>query len=69
MNLLKHYIKEVHSLADVTNEYEDVVQRKLKEPAFKVTMTIDCYGIEKKVTEYFLKSEWEYVSKVGYYMA
>ena len=57
MNLLEHYIQEVHSIEDVTEEYEKIVDRKLEQPVLKVTMTINCYGNIEKVTKFFLKNE------------
>lgn len=69
MNLLKHYIKKVHSVEDVTGEYESVVGRKLEQHALKVDMTIDCYGIVERTTQYFLKSDWEDAKDKGFYVA
>ena len=69
MNLLEHYIKDVHSVEDVTEEYEKIVDRKLKQPALKVTVTVNCYGNAKKVTQIFLKNEWEHILKQGFYLA
>ena len=48
MNLLEHYIQEVHSIEDVTSQYEEVVGRKLEQPALKVDITIDCYGVVER---------------------
>lgn len=69
MNILKYCIKEVHNIEDVTEEYEKIVHRKLEQPALKITMTVDCYGTIEKVTQYFLKSDWEHNLRQGYYMA
>lgn len=56
MNLLEHYIEEVHN-----EEYlEDVV---------KVELTILCYGNREKITTAFTKEYWEVVKEKGYYMA
>lgn len=69
MNLLEHYIKEVHSVEDVTNEFEESNGYPSKEPMLKVKLCVDCYGIEKDVEEIFFLSQWEEAKKNGYYMA
>ena len=69
MNLLEHYIQEVLSVEDVTEEYEKIVGRKLKYPTVKVEMLVDCYGKTEQKTEYFLKPAWEKTLKLGYYLA
>lgn len=69
MNLLEHYIQEVHSIEDITEEYEKIVDRKLEQPVLKVSMTVDCCGNIEKVTKFFLKNEWENSLKQGFYLA
>ena len=35
MNLLEHYIKEIHSVQDVSDKYEKAIQHKPKEPLYE----------------------------------
>lgn len=65
MNLLEHYIKEVHSVMDVTNR----LAYPASEPMYAVDLTYDCYGAIERKTKHFYKSEWEEAQKKGYFMA
>lgn len=67
--LSKHYIVEVHNVEDASSEYEKIIKRKLEQPVIKVEMTINCNGFKEKTIQYFLKSEWEHVLELGFYMA
>ena len=69
MNLLEHYIQEVHSIEDVTKEYENVVNRKPEQHVLKIIMTVNCYGNVERVIKFFLKSEWEHSLEQGFYLA
>lgn len=69
MNITEHWITKVHSVEDVTKKYEELVGRKLEQPALKVDITINCYGQKRRKTEYFLKAEWENTLKQGFYLA
>ena len=62
MNLLEHYIEEIHS--------EEEVERKdwMEEPFIRVDMTIDCYGNIERKTNIYPLSFWESIKRVGYYM-
>lgn len=74
MNLLEHYINEILSVKDITNEYiermkifhEDVFTN---EPLYEVEMNINCYGIKESVKVIWSKSEYEYNMQKGYYLA
>ena len=69
MNVLEHYIIEVHVVKDITALYESKTCEQAKEPLLEVTMLIDCYGSKSDVRKHFYKSEWERVKEQGYYMA
>lgn len=69
MNLLEHYIKEVHSVTDVTKFYSDKARCPLKEPLYEVDLTYDCYGRITRKIRCFFKSEWEEAKSKGYFMA
>lgn len=56
MNILEHWLKEVHIEEDLGDGY------------VYVEFTIDCYGsIERKKKE-MPKRDWEALKKRGYYM-
>ena len=65
MNLLEHYIKEVHFVTDVTNK----LAYPTSEPLYAVDLTYDCYGVTERKVKHFYKSEWEEARKKGYFMA
>ena len=69
MNLLEHYIKEVHFVDDVTNKFEQKNGYPPNEPLLKVDLTYDCYGATERDTRYFFKSEWDLAREKGYFMA
>lgn len=68
MNLLEHYIKEIHSVTDITEEY---AKRGYKpsEPLLEVDMTVNCYGVIERTKKQFWKSEFELAKAMGYYMS
>lgn len=45
MNVLEHFIKEIHSVRDITEEFEQHSGREPAEPLLQVDLTYDCYGI------------------------
>ncbi len=69
MNLLEHYIKEVHSVDDVTNKFEEKNGYLPSEPLLKVDLTYDCCGQITRETRFFFRSEWEGAKLKGYFMA
>ena len=68
MNLLENYIKEVHSIINVSNHFKKYDWYD-GEPMYEVVMTVDCWGNVKRYTHIFRKSEWEEAQKLGYFMA
>lgn len=69
MNLLEHHIKEIHSVDDVTNRFQERNGYLPKEPFYKVDLTYNCHGQIKRETKYFFLTEWEVVKLKGYFMA
>lgn len=69
MNLLEHYIVKIHSVEDVTKDYEKRIGVKPNEPVYMVDLTYDCYGKIKREAYIFCKSKFEQVKKRGYFMA
>lgn len=69
MNLLEHYIKEIHGVKDITNKFTERAGYEPDEPLLEVDLTYDCYGVVKRTTELFWKSNFEIVKKQGYFMA
>lgn len=69
MNLLEHYIKEIHSVRDITEEFTGHCARKPKEPLLEVDLTYDCYGIVTREKKTFWKSDFENAKKEGYFTA
>lgn len=69
MNLLEHYIQEVYSIKDVTEEWEKLMGRKANESFVKVKMCVNCYGQVSITEKIFCLSEWEQVKSQGYYLA
>lgn len=60
MNLLEHYIQEIHhtELKHINNW--DLVE---------VDLTYDCYGITERKIKLFWPEEWEEIKTKGYFMA
>lgn len=74
MNLIEHYINNVLSVRDITEEYTIRMKRFNKdffigEPIYEVEMDINCYGVKEVVIEVWTKSEYEAHVQRGYYMA
>lgn len=69
MNLLEHYIKEVHWVDDVTNHFIEKNGYEPYEPLLKVDLTYDCYGVTERKVMHFYKSEWDSAREKGYFMA
>ena len=69
MNLLEHYIKEIHSIKDITNEFIECCGYVPNEPLLEVDLTYDCYGVVKRGKMTFWKSNFEMVKNEGYFMA
>lgn len=69
MNLLEHYIKEIHSVQDVSDKFEKATGRKPKEPLYEVDVTVNCYGAVERKIKFISKSEFEQAKKQGYFLA
>ena len=69
MNLLEHYIKEIHSVKDITNKFTERTGYVPDEPLLQVELTYDCYGVVKRTAETFWQSNFERAKKQGYFMA
>ena len=48
MNLLESYIKEIHSVTDVTEDFMKHCGYEPKETLFEVDLTSVCYGVLKE---------------------
>ena len=69
MNVLEHYIKEIHSVTDITNKFTEHCGYEPSEPLLKVDLTYNCYGITKRDNMTFWKSNFERAKKQGYFTA
>ena len=69
MNLLEHYIKEIHNVQDVSDKYEKATGSELKEPLYEVDITVDCYGVVERTRKIMTKSEFEQAKKQSYFLA
>ena len=69
MNLLEHYIKEIHSVQDVSDKFVRATGRKPKEPLYEVDITVDCYGVVERKRKFMSKSYYEQAKKQGYFLA
>lgn len=69
MNLLEHYIVEVHSVKDITDEFIKHCKDVPKEPYLEIDMTYNCYGIIERHKQRFWKSDWDMANKQGYFLA
>lgn len=69
MNKLEHYIVEIYSIIDVTDNLKRYnAWRKASTPIYEVYMLVNCCGILSEVTEIFSNNQWEEVKRNGYYM-
>lgn len=64
MNMLKHYIVEIHSVTpclveDHSKEFEVV----------KVDLTYNCYGVVERQTRQFSPNKWKEAQNNGWFMA
>ena len=61
MNVLEHFIKEIHN---VEHKHSD----KYNCDYVEVDLTHNCYGNIKRTKEIFGLKEWEDVKKKGYFL-
>lgn len=66
MNLLESYIKEIHSVTDVTKRAREN-GLDTSEPWLEVDLTCDCYGCIERKKKVFSQREWEYVKNKGWF--
>ena len=59
MNLLEHYIKEIHSIKEF-KKTPDVIW---------IDVTCDCWGNEERTTHITTKEQWQKDLENGYFMA
>ncbi len=64
MNLLEHYIKDVHSETPFNENNFDGVPTDY----VTVDVTIDCWGSIERKTRTFEQAEWETIKIDGYFM-
>ena len=69
MNLLEHYITEIHNVRDVSDEFEKSTGQKSKEQLYEIDVTFDCYGIVERKKKIMSKSKFEQAKKQGYFLA
>ena len=69
MNLLEHYIKEIHNVQDVSDKFASSTGCKPKEPLYEVDITVNCYGVIERMSKFMSKSEFEQAKKQGYFLA
>ncbi len=70
MNLLEHYINEVISVEDVTNNYHSLLGNiTIDEPIYKIKMVVNCYGNRETVEVTWRKGLYEANIERGYYLA
>ena len=69
MNLLEYYIKEIHSVQDVSDNFARATGHKPKDPLYEVDITVNCYGVVERKRELMSKSEFEQAKKQGYFLA
>ena len=69
MNLLEHYIKEIHNVQDISDKFARETGRKPKEPLYEVDVTVDCYGVVERTRKIMSKSALEQAKKQGYFLA
>lgn len=61
MNLVEHYIVEVHDVVEITEDWGSFVM---------VDVTVNCYGhVSRQKTSFTDFVEWKKVREKGYYLA
>ena len=69
MNILEHFIKEIHCVTDVSMQFEKVTGQKPKEKLLEVDLTVDCYGSVDRRKRLFSQTDWEVAKLKGFFMA
>ena len=68
MNLIEHYIKEIHNVTDVTSECKEINGCPPNETIYEVDLTYVCCGQAHRTIKIFSKSEWKSARSKGYFM-
>lgn len=53
MNLLEHYILEIHSEKDVTELFEERCGYRPEKKIYEIEMDVICYGVKEHVKKIF----------------
>lgn len=69
MNLLEHYIEEIYSETEVTEQFKERIGHEPHERIFLLDMRVNCYGTEERVKKRFFETELNEMREKGYYMA
>lgn len=69
MNLLEHYIVEIHSEKDITNEFIEHCGYVPEEPLLQIDLTYNCYGLIERNTKLFWASNWDGIKATGYFLS
>lgn len=69
MKLLEHYIIEIYSEKDISEDFKKVVGEEPDEPLIEVDLLYNCYGVEERRTLTFFKSNLDRAKEQGYFMA
>ena len=59
MNLVEHYIKEIHGIKEYPRDPKYII----------VDVTYDCYGVVERKEHFTTKDEWEKEKTNGYFLA
>ncbi|CAD0301132.1 hypothetical protein [Enterococcus phage vB_EfaH_149] len=65
MNVLKQYIKEIHSVTPYTEDWT----KQHGKGFLVVDLTVSCYGSLSRKEHLFYVDEWEEAKEKGYYTA
>lgn len=66
MNLLEHYIKEIHSVQDYKEEW---TKEFPGECFVEVDITYNCYGRIERRSHIWSINKWDRINQKGYFMA
>lgn len=64
MNLVEHYIEEVHSVKPYVEDWT----RKLNKPFVIVELTYNCYGTYGEHKWVYSVDEWNEIREKGFYL-
>lgn len=64
MNVVEHYIREIHSVKDVSGEVKFPQEHRV----YEVDLTSDCYGAISRNQVLFTEPEFEEALYKGYFL-